>query len=125
MPQNSVHAIAQTPDGYIWFGTEEGIARFDGARFTVINKINADVPRKINVRTLFVDRKGSLWIGTKGEGLLRWHGDGFDVFTKQNNLADNYVNGICEDRCRRSLHRDGADDKTNRRFNDSASRVNA
>ncbi|MGZ8833525.1 MAG: two-component regulator propeller domain-containing protein, partial [Thermoanaerobaculia bacterium] len=35
LPQSSVNAIAQTPDGYLWFGTQEGLARFDGARFTI------------------------------------------------------------------------------------------
>jgi len=40
LPQNTVHAIAQTPDGYIWIGTEEGLARFDGVKFTVFDKQN-------------------------------------------------------------------------------------
>src|SRR5688572_19614976 len=38
LPQNTVHSIAQTTDGYIWIGTEEGLARFDGVRFTVFDK---------------------------------------------------------------------------------------
>jgi ligand-binding sensor domain-containing protein len=33
LPQNSVHAIYQAPDGYLWFGTEEGLARYDGSQF--------------------------------------------------------------------------------------------
>src|SRR5229473_1645698 len=37
LPQNSVHAIAQTADGFLWVGTHEGLARFDGVRFTVID----------------------------------------------------------------------------------------
>ena len=37
LPQNSVHAILQTGDGYLWLGTEEGIARFDGIKFTYFN----------------------------------------------------------------------------------------
>jgi len=40
LPQNTVHAIAQTADGYIWIGTEEGLARFDGVKFTVFDKQN-------------------------------------------------------------------------------------
>ena len=35
LPQNSVHAVAQTADGFLWMGTEEGLARFDGVKFTV------------------------------------------------------------------------------------------
>ncbi len=37
LPQNSVSAIVQTRDGYIWFGTQEGLVRFDGVRFTVFD----------------------------------------------------------------------------------------
>ena len=37
LPHNTVMAIAQTTDGYVWLGTEEGLARFDGDRFTVFD----------------------------------------------------------------------------------------
>src|SRR5579872_6115420 len=40
LPQSSVYSIAQTPDGYLWFATEEGLARFDGMRFTVFDRGN-------------------------------------------------------------------------------------
>jgi hypothetical protein len=35
LPQNEVRSIAQTPDGYLWFGTNDGLARFDGVKFTI------------------------------------------------------------------------------------------
>ena len=40
LPQNSAWALCQTHDGYLWIGTEEGLVRYDGARFTVFNKLN-------------------------------------------------------------------------------------
>ena len=40
LPQNTVHSITQAKDGYIWLATEEGLARFDGIRFTVFDKQN-------------------------------------------------------------------------------------
>src|SRR6185295_4369246 len=40
LPQNTVHSIAQTSDGYIWIGTEAGLARFDGVTFTIFDKQN-------------------------------------------------------------------------------------
>src|SRR5215813_1196996 len=43
LPQNTVRAILQTQDGYIWLATEEGLVRFDGLSFTVFDKHN--VPR--------------------------------------------------------------------------------
>jgi hypothetical protein len=45
LPQNSVHAIVQTRDGYLWFGTEEGLTRFDGVTFTVFDRSNTPAIR--------------------------------------------------------------------------------
>ena len=41
LPQNTITAICQTPDGYLWLGTFGGLARFDGVKFTVFNTTNA------------------------------------------------------------------------------------
>src|ERR1035437_9143849 len=41
LPQSSVHSIAQTKDGYLWLATEQGLARFDGVRFTAFNHRNS------------------------------------------------------------------------------------
>ena len=38
LPQNSIQAIAQTADGYLWLGTQEGLVRLDGVRFTVFDQ---------------------------------------------------------------------------------------
>src|SRR5262245_33534988 len=70
LPQNSVQAILQTRDGYLWLGTQEGIARFDGVRFAVFDKRNTPEFKHNNVHSLLESRDGSLWIGTNG-GLLR------------------------------------------------------
>ena len=40
LPQTSIYTVAQTGDGYLWVGTESGLARFDGVRFTVYNRHN-------------------------------------------------------------------------------------
>ena len=64
LPQNSIHAIAQTSNGYLWLGTEEGLTRFDGVRFTTYN--HADTPGLPSnyVQALAAGRDGTLWIGT-------------------------------------------------------------
>ena len=41
LPQNIIRGICQTPDGYLWLATLDGLARFDGVRFTVFNKGNS------------------------------------------------------------------------------------
>ncbi len=65
LPQSSAQAIARTPDGYIWIGTQEGLARFDGLRFTVFDSDNEPgIPGK-DITSLLVDRAGRLWVGTR------------------------------------------------------------
>src|SRR6476646_8924959 len=80
LPQNTVHSIAQTSDGYIWIGTEEGLARFDGLKFTVFNKQNTPQLKSNYIRALLADRRGALWIGT-AEGLVRLFEGQFSAFT--------------------------------------------
>ena len=45
LPQNSILSLAQTPDGYLWVGTQEGLVRFDGVRFTVFDETNTPSSR--------------------------------------------------------------------------------
>jgi hypothetical protein len=44
LPQDTIRAIAQTAEGYLWLGTDEGLARFDGYDFAIFNKANGDLP---------------------------------------------------------------------------------
>jgi ligand-binding sensor domain-containing protein/signal transduction histidine kinase len=64
LPQNSAQALAQTPDGYLWVGTFEGLVRFDGARFTVFDPMNTPALPDRLITALAVDRSGALWINT-------------------------------------------------------------
>jgi len=68
LPQNSVLVLAQTPDGYLWGGTWEGLVRFDGVRFIVFDKTNTRALPGRSVQALEVARDGTLWIGMN-EGL--------------------------------------------------------
>ncbi len=69
LPGNSVYAIAQTPDGYLWVGTENGLARFDGKYFLTLSGADAAAFRSRFVASLLTARDGTLWIGTES-GLL-------------------------------------------------------
>src|SRR6185295_18979032 len=80
LPQNTVHAIAQTRDGYVWIGTEEGLARFDGVKFTDFDKQNTPQLKSNYIRTLLADRQGALWIGT-AQGLIQMRDGKFTAFT--------------------------------------------
>lgn len=70
LPQNDVLAITPTRDGYLWIGTEEGLARFDGAHFVVFDSRNTPGLKNNTITALFEDRDRNLWIGTLG-GLFR------------------------------------------------------
>lgn len=97
LPQNTVHAVAQTKDGYIWIGTEEGLARFDGIKFTVFDKQNTPELKSNYIRTLLADERGALWIGT-AEGLVRMLDGKFTSFTTNEGLPSNTIQAVYEDR---------------------------
>jgi ligand-binding sensor domain-containing protein/signal transduction histidine kinase len=97
LPQNTVHAVAQTKDGYIWIGTEEGLARFDGIKFTVFDKQNTPELKSNYIRTLLADGRGALWIGT-AEGLVRMLDGKFTLFTTNEGLPSNTIQAVYEDR---------------------------
>src|SRR3989441_6678713 len=68
LPQHSVIAMTQTRDGYLWVGTLDGLARFDGIRFTVFNESNTPGLPSSRIVSLFEDSRGNLWIGTETGG---------------------------------------------------------
>lgn len=63
LPQNHVTSIAQTREGYLWIGTYEGLARFDGVRFVIFHSAqHPDLPSS-RITSLHEDAAGTLWIG--------------------------------------------------------------
>jgi ligand-binding sensor domain-containing protein/signal transduction histidine kinase len=91
LPQNTVNTIVQTHDGYLWLGTQGGLARFDGVRFAVYG-LTHGLP-SVQVRALCEDGEGNLWIGTGG-GLCRMRDGRFENFTAENGLAGINVTAI-------------------------------
>jgi len=69
LPQESIQALIQDAEGYLWIATQEGLARFDGVRFVTFDSTNTEAFRSDFLQTLLLDRDGTLWIGT-GEGLV-------------------------------------------------------
>jgi ligand-binding sensor domain-containing protein/signal transduction histidine kinase len=95
LPQDRVRALAQTSDGFLWVGTDDGVARFDGMRF-----VSFGLPEGLRsgpVRTLFGDRHGSLWIGSVGEGLIRWQAGHFTTLTMADGLPSDSISALAED----------------------------
>ena len=72
--KGSTRSIVQTPDGYLWLGTEFGLVRFDGARFVPWSPPPGQHLPSPNILALLATRDGTLWIGTL-EGLASWKED--------------------------------------------------
>lgn len=66
LPHNTVHAIHQTRDGYLWVATRAGLARFDGVHFTVFKQSNTPTMPSDDCHRLAEDPAGNLWIATSG-----------------------------------------------------------
>ena len=87
LPQNSVYAIVQTRDNYIWLATLDGLVRFDGVRFTVFNKTNSPGISNNRFVYLYEDGQGDLWAGTEQSGIVRFHEGKFTSYGLEHGLV--------------------------------------
>lgn len=94
LPHNTVTAIAQTRDGYLWIGTANGLARFDGVQFTRFGL--REGLSSLFIKALLEDRDGALWIGTVN-GLSRYQNGQFTTWTTREGLAGNVILALEED----------------------------
>ena len=90
----AVYAITQTPDGYLWLGTQSGVVRFDGARAVPLALPPGQRLPSTAVTSILAARDGTLWIGTF-DGLASWK-DG--RLTEYHALAQQSLIALFEDR---------------------------
>jgi signal transduction histidine kinase/ligand-binding sensor domain-containing protein len=88
LPGMSVNDVVQTPDGYLWLATYDGLARFDGVRFTSYHTGSSPGLTEDAIRDLAVGPGGELWIATNGGGVSRLSGGRFEHFGPAEGLAD-------------------------------------
>lgn len=95
LPQTAVHALAQTRDGYLWVGSDDGVTRFDGVRFVSfgLREGLSNGP----VRVLCPAADGALWIGTLRGGLTRRSLGQFTAFTRRDGLPSDSITALAED----------------------------
>ena len=96
LPQNSVNAILQTPEGYLWFGTEEGLARFDGVQFTSFDRKSNSL-RHNYVVSLSPAADGGFWVGTLNGGLAHYRDGQFVEHGAKLGIASNTIRPVYED----------------------------
>jgi ligand-binding sensor domain-containing protein/signal transduction histidine kinase len=99
LPQNSGLDIVQTKDGYLWFATQEGLARFDGVRFTIFDRTNTPVLRDSWIVRLMEDNEGGLWMRPNGvaPSITRYKNGAFTTFTKSDGLPSERILAIAKD----------------------------
>jgi len=98
LPENSATAVVQSDDGYLWFGTFNGLVRFNGEDFAVFNPANTPQLPSAGIVNLHQDRAGRLWVSTYAglvvleDGQWRqlsriegWAGDYARTFTERSN----------------------------------------
>jgi signal transduction histidine kinase/ligand-binding sensor domain-containing protein len=95
LPQDTIRSVAQTRDGYLWIGTDEGLARFDGYEFTTFDKAHGDLPSN-SITALESTTDGALWIGTPN-GLTVYRGGKFRTYTVRDGLPDNSITNLEKD----------------------------
>ncbi len=98
LTQNTLQVVLQTRDGYIWLGTEAGLVRFDGVRFTTFDRHNTPALQQHSVRALAEAPDGTLWIGTQAGGLVRYRDGRFSSFGRAHGLSDPAVYALHIDR---------------------------
>lgn len=96
LPQNTVQALAQTRDGFIWLGTEVGLVRFDGNSFVLFDRNSKPALPGNDVQCLLAASDGTLWIGTT-DGLAEWKDGSVTTFTSANGLPGNSIRSLRQD----------------------------
>src|SRR5262245_34055548 len=91
--KGEISSMAQTPDGYLWLGTEFGLLRFDGVRNVPWQPPPDQHLPSSQILTLLTTRDGTLWIGTS-KGLASWKDGRLKPYAE---LAGYYVNKLLED----------------------------
>ncbi|MBI2838967.1 MAG: response regulator [Acidobacteria bacterium] len=97
LPQNAAEALIQTHDGYLWIGTQEGLVRFDGARFTTFDRRNTPELAHNWIRALAEDHDRTLWIGTYA-GLMSLSNGRFRSYSEASDLLRAQVFALTVDR---------------------------
>ncbi len=98
LPSDSVTAVLQTDDGFLWVGTSAGLARFDGVKFTPLALESLNGNNLVSVSALCQDAHGALWIGSTGDGLFEFKNGQMLHFTSSKGLLDEAVNSLAADK---------------------------
>lgn len=91
LPSGTIYDIWQTRDGFLWLGTQTGLVRFDGVRFTAAEMIYPGLPENLWVRSGFEEADGTLWVGTNDAGIYRIKDRSVTHFSTKDGLPSDQV----------------------------------
>jgi signal transduction histidine kinase/ligand-binding sensor domain-containing protein len=96
LPENEIRGITQTPDGYVWIATFNGLARFDGVHLTLFNR---ETPGLLSNQfgTMLQGRNGDLWLDSVDRGVVRYHDGLFRAYGRQFGIPADIINGLTGD----------------------------
>jgi len=94
LAESSIYSVIQTRDGYLWLGTQAGLVRFDGVRFTPVETVYPSAPTNIWIRDLAEDQNGTLWIGTNESGVYRLENGSFAHYTQKDGLPSDSISAV-------------------------------
>jgi len=97
LPGDSVTAILQTRDGYLWIGTSAKLVRFDGVKFTEFPLPATDTNATARITALCEDTTGKLWVGRLEGGLVCLDESGTRSYRKNSGLCDDNVTSLAAD----------------------------
>lgn len=96
LPQNGVRQITQTPEGYLWFTTYDGLVRFDGVRFTTFNKNNTKGIINNRFTGIYADKDGTIYATTMEDGVLTIYRNGEFTSMTSDQVPGHYIGKIEE-----------------------------
>jgi signal transduction histidine kinase/ligand-binding sensor domain-containing protein len=94
LPQDIVRGIAQTPDGYLWIATLDGLVRFDGVRFTNFERSNTPGLISNRFREMYPGRDGDLWLTNEIGGVTRYHDGVFHHYGTESGIPHSVVDAL-------------------------------
>lgn len=98
LPQAWIYSIVQTHDGYLWLGTQTGLVKFDGVRFTTVDEMDGVPSANMWVTHLIEDDQNALWIGTTQAGLIKLQGGRATRYTPREGLPPGAIQCLFTDR---------------------------
>jgi len=98
LPSNTLYNMILGNDGFLWIGTSNGLARFDGSEFMIFNAANNPQIKANIAADLFKDSSGKIWFTNGGAGLVVMNRQNFRRITEEHGLSLNHPSAFAQDK---------------------------